>query len=92
MVTMTCKCGKTSMTFKNLKASDFPKGWETECCKVAPEPEVKPAEAPVEVKLNEVSYSNELIVDAPNADYSNEIVIKPQVDIKINKKNKKDKK
>jgi len=32
MVTMTCKCGRTSKTFKRLKKSDFPDGWVTDCC------------------------------------------------------------
>ena len=33
MIEITCKCGKTTMTFNNMSAKDFPDGWETECCK-----------------------------------------------------------
>lgn len=33
MVTVTCKCGKQSKTFKNLTEEDFKDGWEYECCK-----------------------------------------------------------
>lgn len=33
MITMTCKCGTTIITFDRLSASDFPKEWTQECCK-----------------------------------------------------------
>lgn len=44
MFTIKCKCGKTSMSFKNLTEKDFSDGWEAECCKG--QAEEKEEEAP----------------------------------------------
>lgn len=32
MITITCKCGDTTITFPKLTEADFPNGWENECC------------------------------------------------------------
>ena len=32
MITMTCICGKSAVTFQNLSEKDFPNGFENECC------------------------------------------------------------
>lgn len=51
MFQKTCKCGKTTKSFKKLKESDFPDVWEIDCClemgaQSAVEPE-EPAPEPV---------------------------------------------
>ena len=59
MVTMTCKCGKSTMTFAKMVESDFGKdGWINDCCLEARE------EAPIEPKKPEVE---EVAVEAPPA-------------------------
>ena len=35
MITITCKCKKSTQLFKNMGPKDFPNGWETDCCKEA---------------------------------------------------------
>ena len=35
MSLIKCKCGQSSMNFKNLTEKDLPDGWEGECCKLA---------------------------------------------------------
>lgn len=51
MINMTCKCGKTCVTFQKMSRSDFPAIWEQDCCK-----EVKPEQK----QAVEISFETDL--------------------------------
>ena len=67
MISMTCKCGKSTIKFKHLTRDKFPAEWTQPCCaKPAPKkPEPKPApEAP---KAPEKAPEPEVKADTPKA-------------------------
>lgn len=79
MITITCKCGQTTMTFQNMSLKDFPKGWETDCCLVKVPVAV---EEPKKVVVESIPVETQEVVEQPVETVSEEPKQPPKNDKK----------